>query len=76
MPAALDEEEALTESERPGLVWQKSTASTSGDCLEVAFAEDAVLVRNSRQSSGPVLSFTISEWNAFLTGARNGEFDR
>jgi len=66
----------LTESERADLVWQKSTASASGECVEVAFTEAATLVRNSRQPSGPVLSFTISEWNAFLTGARNGEFDR
>jgi Domain of unknown function (DUF397) len=66
----------LTESERADLVWQKSTASTGGNCVEVAFTEAAVHVRNSRQSSGPVLSFTIPEWNAFLAGARNGEFDR
>lgn len=70
-----EEEEVLTESERADLVWQKSTASGAGDCVEVAFNEAAVLVRSSRQPSGPVLSFTVSEWDAFLAGARNGEFD-
>lgn len=69
------EEEALTESEHANLVWQKSFASGSGDCVEVAFTEVAVLVRHSRHPSGPYLSFKISEWNAFLIGARNGEFD-
>lgn len=69
------EEEALTESERAGLVWQKSAASAAGNCVEVAFTEAAVLVRSSRQPSGSFLSFTIPEWNAFLAGARNGEFD-
>jgi hypothetical protein len=43
--------------------------------VEVAFADDAVLVRHSQDSSGPVLSFSHSEWKAFLAGARNGEFD-
>jgi hypothetical protein len=71
----LEEEEALTESEPADLVWRKSTASGGGNCVEVAFTEDAVHVRTSRQPSGPSLSFTISEWSAFLTGARNGEFD-
>jgi Domain of unknown function (DUF397) len=66
----------LSESERADLVWHKSTASGGGECVEVAFTEAVTLVRNSRQPSGPVLSFTIPEWNAFLTGARNGEFDR
>ena len=33
-------------------------------------------VRNSRDSSGPVLKFTPDEWHAFIGGVRNGEFDR
>jgi hypothetical protein len=32
-------------------------------------------VRNSRNSGGPVLTFTPDEWHAFLGGVRNGEFD-
>jgi hypothetical protein len=43
--------------------------------VEVAFADDAVLVRHSHDQSGPVLSFSHSEWKAFLVGARHGEFD-
>lgn len=66
----------MTESERADLIWRKSTASVTGNCVEVAFTEAAVLIRNSRQPSGPFVSFTIPEWNAFLAGARNGEFDR
>jgi hypothetical protein len=57
--------------------WRKSSVSggTDGECVEVAFAKDSVLVRHSRHPSGPVLSFTRSEWKAFLAGAGNGEFD-
>jgi len=65
----------LAESERADLVWQKSFASGGGDCVEVALTETEVLVRHSQQPSGPYLSFTISEWNAFLIGARQGQFD-
>jgi hypothetical protein len=33
-------------------------------------------MRNSRHPSGPALIFTGSEWDAFLGGARDGEFAR
>jgi hypothetical protein len=56
--------------------WRKSSASAMNDCVEVAFASaDRILVRDSKAPEGPVLEFTDSEWNAFLTGVRSGEFD-
>ena len=65
----------MTSSESAFDGWRKSSASDAGNCVEVAFAEDGVLVRHSLNQTGPVLSFTHSEWKAFLAGARNGEFD-
>lgn len=65
----------MAEAGRSSIEWRKSDASVSGDCVEVAFAGQAVLVRNSKDPAGPVLSFTHSEWKAFLLGARNGNFD-
>jgi Domain of unknown function (DUF397) len=58
--------------------WIKSSFSgpTGGNCVEVAFRTDGeVVVRNSRQPEGPELVFTGAEWDAFLRGARGGEFD-
>jgi Domain of unknown function (DUF397) len=55
--------------------WRKSTWSGNGDCVEVIFNTDSVLVRDSKDPAGPVLSFTFSEWAAFLAGVRDGEFD-
>lgn len=65
----------MAEFESAHLEWRKSTASQTSNCVEVAFAGESVLVRHSRDDSGSVLVFSWTEWAAFLTGARNGEFD-
>ena len=60
-----------------GAAWTKSSYSgpTGGNCAEVAFLADGqVAMRNSRHPDGPVLVFTGAEWDAFLSGARDGEF--
>lgn len=61
-----------------GLVWRKSSYSggNGGDCVEVAVAPGGgPAVRDSKNPDGAVLFFTTTEWTAFLTGVRNGEFD-
>jgi hypothetical protein len=58
-------------------IWIKSRRSgpTGGNCVEVAFlAGGEIAMRNSRHPGGPALIFTRSEWDAFLGGARDGEF--
>jgi predicted secreted Zn-dependent protease len=67
------EEEHVTGSAR--VLWRKSAASGGGNCVEVGFTEEVVLIRNSKAPSGPVVSFSRSEWVAFLVGVRDGEFD-
>ncbi len=66
--------------ERPGSAsyWVKSSLSFSnGNCVEVAsLPDDEIGVRNSRDAEGAVLRFTPDEWQAFIGGVRNGEFDR
>jgi hypothetical protein len=65
----------VTDAESDG-AWRKSKFSmANGDCVEVAFGDEAVLIRHSRDPSGAVLSFSHAEWQAFLAGARSGEFD-
>lgn len=59
-----------------GLVWQKARKSIgNGACVEVAHAEDAIVVRDSKDPHGPVLTYTKAEFSAFLHGAKQGEFD-
>ena len=65
----------MAEPEPAKRVWRRSTISGANDqCVEVAFAGQSVLVRNSRRPDGPWLSFTVPEWVAFLGGVENGEF--
>jgi predicted secreted Zn-dependent protease len=59
------------------LTWRKSTRSgAAGHCVEVADAPAAVLVRDSKDVTGPVLAFDRSDWAGFIAGVRDGEFDR
>jgi hypothetical protein len=60
-----------------GAMWRKSTRSgSSGNCVEVADnLIGAVAVRDSKNPTGPALMFTPDEWAAFISGAKDGEFD-
>ncbi len=54
--------------------WRTSTRTT-GECVEVAFVDDIIAVRDSKDREGPVLFFTHGEWAAFVGGTKDGEFD-
>jgi hypothetical protein len=68
---------SLVSSTMTGPTWVKSSLSfANGNCVEVSDQPGgAIGVRNSRDREGPVLRFTPDEWQAFLGGVRNGEFD-
>jgi hypothetical protein len=58
------------------LRWFKSSASASGACVEVAHLPGGgVAVRDSKDRGKAPHIYTRQEWEAFLTGAKNGEFD-
>jgi hypothetical protein len=65
----------MPDSHDIALSWRKSSASASSDCVEVALSSDSVLVRDSKERRASVLEFTASEWRAFISGVRAGEFD-
>lgn len=51
-------------------VWRKSSRSSASgsDCVEVAEMAGAVAVRDSKDSTGPVLRFTPCTWMKFVAG--------
>lgn len=54
----------------------KSTYSSNNNgCVEAAISATGVRVRDSKDQSGPVLTFTPHEWAAFLAGVKDGEFE-
>lgn len=55
--------------------WFRSSYSSSGDgndCVEVATAPDTVLVRDSKNTRGPMLAFEERAWAEFTTYAAEG----
>ena len=61
-----------------GAAWRKASRSNGNggnNCVEVAFLDDLVAVRDSKDKTGPALIFTDAEWNAFVDSAKDGEFD-
>lgn len=58
--------------------WIKSARSgpISDNCVEVAAIDGGVAMRDSKDPTGPALLFTTGEWEAFVGGAKDGDFDR
>jgi Domain of unknown function (DUF397) len=71
------EETSVGESHVDGAKWRKSTHSetSSGGCVEVGFAGEFVLVRDTKNRTAGFLRFTIAEWVAFVAGVKDGEFE-
>ena len=57
--------------------WFKSTRSgpNCDNCVEVAFVDEAIVVRDSGNPEAAALIFNAAEWDAFVGGAKDGEFD-
>jgi hypothetical protein len=60
--------------EAVGPRWRKSSFSgNGGDCVEVGQLGDGVIVvRDTRDRSGPAHRYAPAAWRAFLAGVRNG----
>ncbi len=54
----------------PLTTWRKSSFSTEsdGNCVDVAVALTAVAVRDSKNTTGPILNFDSNGWHVFVTG--------
>jgi hypothetical protein len=73
-------EQTLSAVELAAIRWRVSTRSTNngGNCVEAGPLSDdsgRVAVRHSHHPEGSVIVYTRAEWDAFLAGAKDGEFD-
>ncbi len=57
------------------LNWKTSTRSNEGNCVEVATPTPIVMVRDSKDRQGPVLSFGAGQWDGFVRGIKGGKFN-
>jgi hypothetical protein len=58
--------------------WRKSSRSNGNggnNCVEVAFLDKDVAVRDSKNPDGPAVFFAAAQWVAFVAGAKSGQFD-
>lgn len=68
----------MTTPDFTNAAWRKSRRSgdNGGQCVEVAFLNNAVGLRDSKDNgNGPILVFAYQEWDAFISGAKDGEFN-
>jgi hypothetical protein len=73
-------DQALSPPERAGIRWRVSSHSngTDGSCVEAGPLADGsgrVALRHSHHPDAQVIVYTRAEWDAFVGGAKNGEFD-
>ena len=62
----------MHEPETP--VWMKSSRCDSSQCVEVAAVAGDVMIRDSRNPSGPILRVSRADWDAFAAGITHGDF--
>ncbi|SDZ17540.1 protein of unknown function [Micromonospora pattaloongensis] len=62
------------------VAWRISTksADSGGSCVEAGPVGDGsgrVALRHSKNPDGPTIVYTRAEWDAFIGGVKDGEFD-
>jgi uncharacterized protein YcsI (UPF0317 family) len=69
---------AVTSADVGRASWRKSTFSNlNGNCVEIGWLlPDRIGIRDTKDNgTGPILIFTGAEWDAFIAGAKEGQFD-
>jgi hypothetical protein len=57
------------------LTWRRSTFSGGTNCVEVATAEGAVYIRDSKSPGGQILATSLSSWQVLMNSIRAGELN-
>lgn len=66
----------LLATDFPNVSWKKSSFSQgNSNCVQIARIDSSIIVGDTKDQQGVVLSFTQQEWKAFVAGVKNGEFE-
>lgn len=55
--------------------WRKATFCASGECIEVSQQSGAIMVRDSVQPHGAVLTYAASDWQTLVRSIKAGALD-
>lgn len=58
------------------LPWRIARSCNGGTCVRVAPSGKMIILGDSKNPDGPVLRYTRSEWDTFITEIKHGYFDR
>ncbi len=56
-------------------IWRTARRCESGQCVAVGILGDSVLIRNSGDRDGLRLTLSSGEWQEFVAGVKDGDFD-
>ena len=57
------------------LAWRVARQCNGGACVRVAADGDTVVIGDTKNPDGPVLSYSVAEFRTFVEGVRQGDFD-
>jgi hypothetical protein len=63
-------------STAPLSAWYRSSRCESASCVEVMATSEAMLIRDSKDPLGPVLSLSREQYTQFVSAVRSGIHDR
>lgn len=62
-------------SVRNNVAWRVARDCDGGSCIRVAPHKGMIVIGDTKNPDGPVLSYSHDEWLAFVKGIRQGDFD-
>lgn len=57
----------MTDLNPDGIPWRKSSWSVGdGHCIEIAIMDSTVLIRDSKDRKGPILTLSVAAWHSLV----------
>lgn len=56
-------------------IWHMAKLCDTGACVEVGMLNSLVKVRSSADRDGTCVSLSRDQWQVFITGIKDGDFD-